>query len=103
MRGLGDLIGSSAGWEAFALIVRRLDARLSLSRGRAEQLGGRESDIGVEVEEGVEAALELGFDFFAGSVDDVHGDVGFVAGGQLEGGVLDFGDLAFREEPETVD
>ena len=33
----------------------------------------------------------------------VHGDVGLVAVGQLEGRVLDFGDLAFGEQPESVD
>ena len=64
---------------------------------------GSGSDLGIEVEEGVEAALELVFDLLAGALDGVHGDVGLVAVGQLEGGVGDFGDFALGEQPHSVD
>lgn len=63
----------------------------------------RGSDFRVEVEECVERPLELRFNFFAGAFDEVHRDVGLVAGGQFEGGVVNFGDFAFGEEPQSVD
>jgi hypothetical protein len=53
------------------------------------------SDFRIEVEEGVEASLELFLDLFAGAFDHVHGDVGLVTGGQLERGVVDFSDFPF--------
>src|ERR1039458_9668267 len=46
--------------------------------------GSGASDLRVEVEEGVERALELRFDLFARALDEVHGDVSLVAGGQFE-------------------
>jgi len=67
-----------------------------------KSLGPCFSDFGVEVEEGVEAALELGFDLLTRTLDGVHGDMGLVAVGQLEGRVLDFGDLAGGEEAQAV-
>ena len=71
--------------------------------GPARQFQNSLSDFGIEVEEGVEAALELGLDLLARALDGVHGDVGLVAVGQLEGRVLDFGDLALGEQPHSVD
>ena len=56
-------------------------------------------NFGVEVEEGVQAALELGFDLLACAFKDVHGDVGLVAVGELEGGIVDFGEFAGGEQP----
>jgi hypothetical protein len=79
-----------------------LDVRVT-DRSERGLVANAASDLRIEVEERVEAALELGLDLFAGAFDHVHGDVGFVAGGQLERGVVDFSDLAFGEEPETVD
>lgn len=61
------------------------------------------SDFGVEVEEGVEASFELGFDLLARALDGVHGDVGLMAVGELEGRVLNFSDLALGEQTESVD
>jgi len=62
-----------------------------------------ESDFGVEVEECVEAALELSFNLLTGTLDHVHGDVGFMTIGQLESCIVDFSDLAFGQKPQTVD
>ena len=42
-------------------------------------------------------------DLLARAFDEVHGDVGLVAVGQLEGRVLDFGHFALGEEPQSVD
>ena len=67
------------------------------------QLRLAELQLGVEVEEGVEAAFELGFDLFAGAFDGVHGDVGQVAVGEFEGCVLNFSDFTLGQEPESVD
>jgi len=61
------------------------------------------SDLWVEAEKGVEAALQLGLDLLAGALDGVHGHVGLVPVRQFEGCVLNLGDLAFGEEPEAVD
>lgn len=33
----------------------------------------------------------------------MHGNVGLVSVGQFEGRVLDFGDLAFRQQAQSVD
>jgi hypothetical protein len=60
------------------------------------------SEFGVKVEEGVEALLELGFDLLAGAFEDVHGYVGFIAVGQLEGCVLNLLHFALWEEAHSV-
>jgi len=46
-------------------------------------------------------ALELASISSREPLDKVHGDVGFMAGGQLEGCILDFCDFAFGKEPES--
>ena len=73
---------------------KRAERRVDSSRG---------SDLGIEVEEGVETSLELVFDLLAGALDGVHGDVRLVSIGQLEGCVVDFCDLALGEQPHSVD
>ena len=60
------------------------------------------SNLRIEIEKGVQAAFELGLDLFARPLDHVHGDMRFVAVGQLKGCVLDFSNFAFRKEPESV-
>lgn len=61
------------------------------------------SDFRIKVEEGIQAALELSFNLLARTLDKVHGDVSLVAVGQLEGRILDLHDLAFGEQPQSVD
>ena len=87
---------------------RQTEGQPEFAAGRVEGEKGRpprsaESDFGVEVEEGVERALELCFDLLARTLDDVHGDVGLMASGQLEGGVADFCNFAFGQEPQSID
>ena len=50
-------------------------------------------DLRVEVEEGVEAHLELGFNFFTIALKDMHGDVSFVAIFERDGSVAYLDDL----------
>ena len=71
----------------------------------APNLGGRSrgSDFRIEIEKGIEALLELGFDLFARALEHVHGDVCLVSIGELEGGVVDFDDFAFGEEAHSID
>ena len=61
------------------------------------------SEFGIEAEKGVEAALELGFNLLARALDQMHGDMGLMAVGQLERRVLDFGNLALGQEAQSVD
>ena len=61
------------------------------------------SDLWIEAEKGVETAFELRLDLFARALNSVHRHVGFVPIRQLEGCVLNLGDLAFGEQPEAVD
>jgi len=63
----------------------------------------RRSDFGVEVEEGVEGVLELGFDTFAGAFEDVHRDLCFVAVVEDDGRGLDARDFVGGQETHTVD
>jgi hypothetical protein len=60
-------------------------------------------DFWVEVEECIEAALELGFDLRAGALDHVHGHMSLVAVGQLQRCVFNPGDFALGKESQTVD
>ena len=94
-----EISKTASGWSLDQLQTFHWLAR----RKSRKDFRSADSEFGVEVEEGVEAALELGFDLFARAIDNVHGDVGFMAVGQFEGCVVDLGDLAFGEEPETVD
>ena len=50
-------------------------------------------DFGEEVEEGVDALAELGFDLLSGAFDEVHGDSGGVSVFEVDGCVADGGDL----------
>ena len=61
------------------------------------------SDLRVEVEERVEALLELLLDLLARALQHVHGDVGLVPVGQLERRVLNLSDFALGEQPHSVD
>jgi len=61
------------------------------------------SDLWIEAEKRVQAALQLGLDLLARALDQVHGHVGLVAGRQLEGGILDFRYLAFGKQSKAVD
>jgi hypothetical protein len=61
------------------------------------------SEFRIDIEESVEALLELGFDLFARALKHVHGDVGLVAIGELEGSVVDLDDFALGEEAHSVD
>jgi len=47
----------------------------------------------VEVEEGLQARLQLLLDFFLAAFEHVHGDVGFASVLELESCVADFGDF----------
>jgi len=92
------MVGRVQSW--LALRVRGL----TLHRGGPGACIARTQISGVEVEEGVQAALELGFDLFARALDQVHGDV-LLHGPwpSLSRGVVDFGDLAFGEQPQSLD
>jgi hypothetical protein len=65
--------------------------------------GSRGSDFRIEIEEGIEALLELSFDLFARALEHVHGDVCLVSVGELEGSVIDLDDFALGEEAHSVD
>ena len=51
------------------------------------------SDLGVEVEEGVDAEAELGFDLLSAALEDVHGDAAGVAVFEFDGCIVDGGEF----------
>jgi hypothetical protein len=59
-------------------------------------------DLGVEIEKCVDAHTKLALDLFAGAFQHMHGDVGFVAVGEFERGILYLGDFALGQQPQTV-
>ena len=61
------------------------------------------SDLWIEIEERVQASLQLGFNLFPRPLNHVHGHMCLVPVCQLEGCILDFSHFAFRQEPESVD
>lgn len=60
-------------------------------------------DFWEEVEEGVDALAELGFDLFAGAFEQVHGDAGGVSVFEFDGGFADCGDFVGGEKAHSVD
>ncbi len=80
-----------------------------LKEGVPEERGGSAwvrvgaLDLGVEIEEGVEAQLQLVFDGFAASFEDVHGYVSFVAVFELDGSIADLGDLIGGQQTHAID
>ena len=83
--------------------LKRAESEVGAPHGLTGQFLNGLSNFGIEVEEGVEAALELVFDLLAGALDGVHGNVRLVSIGQLEGCVVDFCDLALGEQTHSVD
>src|SRR6266702_3334961 len=63
----------------------------------------RHLDFGVEVEEGVEAHFELGFDLLAASLEDVHGDVGLMAVLERDWSFAHLCYLVGGEQPHSID
>src|ERR1022692_2540189 len=61
------------------------------------------SNLRVKLEKRVQAALELRLDILPRAFYHVHGYVSLVAIGQFQCRVLDLRDLAFREQPQSVD
>jgi hypothetical protein len=57
----------------------------------------------VEVEEGVEAHAELRFDLLAATLEDVHGDVRFIAILEGDGRVTDLRYLIGGQKSHSVD
>jgi len=55
--------------------------------------GFSKSNLWEEVEEGVDALAELGFDLFSGAFEQVHGDAGGVSVFELDGGFSHRGDF----------
>ena len=86
-------------------LVGFLCGRASLSRVNVLRMadGRAGSDFGVEIEESVEAALELRFYFCPRALDRVHGHVGLVAVRQFQRRILDFSNFALGQEPQSVD
>ena len=68
-----------------------------------DAVSARPSDLRVKVEEGIQTLLELRLDLLARALQNVHGHVRLVAVGELEGRVVDLGDLALGEQPQSVD
>src|ERR1700677_4489305 len=89
--------------------------RLSADRTRRQEPAGargspaaawperQKSDLRIEIEKRVQAALELRLDLFPGALDHMHGHVRLVAVGKFQGRVLDFGYFAFRQQSQSVD
>ena len=59
-------------------------------------------DLGVEVEECFETRLELFFDVFFASLEDVHGHMGFAAIFQFYGSLAHFSNFLRRQQAHTV-
>src|SRR5579871_3865698 len=60
-------------------------------------------DLGVEVEEGVEAHFELPFDLLAAAFEDVHGDARLVSVLQGDWGVTNLCYLVGGQQSPSVD
>jgi hypothetical protein len=60
-------------------------------------------DLGVEVEEGVQAHFELGFDLLAASLEDVHGDVGLIAVFECDWSIAHLCYLIGGQQPHSID
>lgn len=60
-------------------------------------------DFGVEVKEGIEAHFELGFDLFAASFKDMHGDVSLIAVSEGDGSFAYRSDLVGGQQSHSVD
>jgi len=60
---IGCRTGTRSVWMALCGLVKLEEAKLDRQLGAGSERG--RSDFGVEVEEGVEAALELGFDLLS--------------------------------------
>src|ERR1700731_4987365 len=63
----------------------------------------RFSNLGIEIEERVNAHAQLPFDLFARAFQNVHRHVGLVSVGEFEGCILHLGDFTLRQEAQTVD
>lgn len=61
------------------------------------------SEFRIDIEEGIEALLELGFNLFTRALKHVHGDVCLIAISKLKGSVVDLDDFALGEEAHSVD
>ena len=62
----------------------------------------KKSDFRIEVEERIQAALELRLNLLARALNGVHGHVRLMAVGQFQGRILDFGNLALGQQPQSV-
>ena len=60
-------------------------------------------DLGVEVEEGVEAHFELPFDLLAAAFEDVHGDACLVAVFQGDWSIAHLCYLVGWQQPHSID
>ena len=59
-------------------------------------------DLGVEVEEGVDAEAQLGLDLLAAALEHVHGHAGLIAVLQLYRSVVDLDDLIRGQQTHSV-
>ena len=59
-------------------------------------------DLGIEIEEGVDAVAKLGLDLLAAAFEDVHGYLGLVAILEDDRSGLDRFNLIRGEKPHTV-